>query len=392
MVMLAAAIQPARQPKPSPGVLRGFTTSQTGSTVGGGRDTRSKRASEATALSNGPLDAFGQFLGHVVGGFFLNGAIFQKGTRLGGLKKPAKKKQKPKLQKLKENAISKFVSTEFGHGMGMPIIKLVLSRYLLLFQRLCAQSEDLWQKIEADVKKPLYGTAQHQIFLDQGRQPVTIEKAKTLLSMFDTLLIGYLDELLKTPDLDKKLAAVAKYLETAKAPSWDDLLEGRAPDKFSKEAMTFAAIGHLHSALDELAEMLRFIMDPVRTVKGHEVSILDTLNILGITTSEEEAQEALSKQLVPVFGSDEQRQAVAKASPCWNSLCLLKTLSAAKKKLEFLPDGVKSHFNVRVRQTRYRISKHRSPRLADQFLRPTGANWRLDNLAVSQCGDWFALD
>jgi hypothetical protein len=62
MVMLAAraAIQPVRQPKPSPGALRGFTTSQTGSTVGMGRDTRSKRASDATALSDGPLDAFGQ--------------------------------------------------------------------------------------------------------------------------------------------------------------------------------------------------------------------------------------------------------------------------------------------------------------------------------------------
>ena len=112
--------------------------------------------------------------------------------------------------------------------------------------------------------------------------------------------------------MDKKLASAAKYLETAKAPSWDDLLEGRTQDKFSREAMSFAAISHLHSVLDELGEMLRYIMDPVRTAKGHEVSLHDILNILGLTTSEDQAQEALSKRLIPVFGNEIQQKEMEK--------------------------------------------------------------------------------
>jgi hypothetical protein len=258
------------------------------------------------------LRILGQLLGHVVGAFFLNGAIFAKGTRLGRLANPEKKKDKGKLKKVRDFAVSKVVGLEFGHGIFMPIAKLAASHYLILFQRIKGESEDLWKKIEQDILKQLYGKSDFRIFLDQGKQPISFEKAKVILSMLDTILVEYLDELLKTPDMDKKLASAAKYLETAKAPSWDDLLEGRTQDKFSREAMSFAAISHLHSVLDELGEMLRYIMDPVRTAKGHEVSLHDILNILGLTTSEDQAQEALSKRLIPVFGNEIQQKEMEK--------------------------------------------------------------------------------
>ncbi len=53
---------------------------------------------------------------------------------------------------------------------------------------------------------------------------------------------------------------------------------------------------------------------------------------------------------------------VAPPTKMW--LCLPKTLSAAEN-LEFLPDGVKTRFSVRLQLLSQQISEHRGPELVN---------------------------
>ncbi|MHA7832698.1 MAG: hypothetical protein ACX93O_16495 [Flagellimonas sp.] len=251
--------------------------------------------------SSKQVGQLGQIIGHVAGGFFLNGAIFAKGTKLGKVKELGKKKTGSKLINARNKMFSSFVTGELGLGHGRPIIQLVFSHYIILLERLVELKDEFLEETEEKISKLLYGTESYVEFQATARQPISFQKAKNLTLLIDDILMAQLDRLMEEPGLDQELKRAANYLKRAKAPTWEDLIEGKIPKEFSRRAITFAAVMHLQNALSEIADMLDLILSPVETARGDDVSIEELLSILGLTTTEEEAFRVKSEELKSTF-------------------------------------------------------------------------------------------
>jgi hypothetical protein len=240
------------------------------------------------------VEKMGRIMGHVVGAFMVNGAIFRKDSRLG--------KIKHKKGSRSDKAISAFVSAEFGHGYVMPILKAVLFHYLILFERHKATGEKLWNDLLEELGVILLGDQAYlERFQTEVEKKITYAKIKLLFIRLDEILTARLKELAATPNLAEKLRSMAEHLESARLPSFDDILDGKQPEYWSRESMLFVMVSHLHMALLQFAKVISMIEQPIAPDRNDPLTLLEFLEIIGIEIDEEKAAQVLGDDLQELF-------------------------------------------------------------------------------------------
>lgn len=231
--------------------------------------------------SSDEVERLGRCVGHIVGAIMIDRQIFKEGTALGNLKKS----HNPLVQRL--------IVDRLAHGLLLPIVKFVLAHQLILLERLKKNAPKYTQKIDDAYQRILYrADPDLSEFAPAEDRRISFRKLVEMLTEIDEVLAFILKELAETPDLDKKLAAMAEDMQLP----FKTIASGAAPPV----EVVYVMVANLRTAISEVAKALSLLLTPLRD-DGKTPSIAELLQIIGLDLGTDEADEALARDLEAHF-------------------------------------------------------------------------------------------
>lgn len=227
------------------------------------------------------VERYGRFLGHILGGIVIDRQIFKEGTYLGNLKKS----HNPLVQRL--------IIDRLQHGLLLPVVRFVLSHQLILLERLQKNAPKYKEKLDAAYQRILYrADPDLSEFAPPEDRRISFHKLVEMLTEIDEILILILKDLAETPDLDKKLAAMAEDMQLP----FISIASGAVPPV----EVVYVMVGNLRGAISEIAKALSLLFTPLRD-DGKTPSIADILQIIGLDIGTTEADAVLAQDLEAQF-------------------------------------------------------------------------------------------